>query len=457
MNKYELIKKIHYSYIAEEGVLFIKTDDFPRALSAIELSLEDKSLLLYNPSRGYHRRSNWNEDDDPHDSFQQLVASAGDVQEDLLLLHNCHEKFTDNVVDVLSNFVTYGDNSTFIIFVVPFDYSLPRELDNVNCYELLFPCSKEIEEELFSIFKNKTRLFNKLDLPSLVNALLGLPLYKIQRFFKYELFENEDRIKSRGEQYLIEQLEEERFAHIDTINALFVLKSNDVVIAGCEHVKSKIYDVKDLISVHNRGYKISRPKGLLLHGSPGVGKTEFAKYIANELNHTLLKVDLGGVYNKWLGVPEERLNIIINFIDSIGNCTVLIDEIHLLFDTEAKAEDTTNRLLNSLLTYMSENDNNVFFVFTANDISKLPPALLRKGRLDHVIEIPLPDYDERKAIADLYLKINNFQINNLDNFAGETKEKSGADIKWIVEKAIVKSVKEEKDLTEEMLIAMVDT
>lgn len=457
MNNNELIKKLRSSYIAGEGVIFIKTDDFPRAISIINTSFSDKVGSTYSLTRQFYDEGDWESDSiGEHNSFHSLILSSGSMEEDILVLNNVQGKIDDSVADTLLHYSSYGSD-TFLIFIVPLDYILPRELDRVNIYELSPPGSSEIEQELFSIFENKTRLFSKLNLTELINSMLGLPLYKIQNFLKYELSENEDQIKSRGEKYLIEQLQEERYSHINNIQGLSILKTNNVQIAGNENIKEEIRTLKQINDVNKKGYNLKKPKGILLHGSRGVAKTQFAKYIANQFNNELIKIDLSGIYNKWLGVPEERLNTIISFIDNIGNCTVLIDEIHLLFDTESKAEDTTNRLLNTLLTYMSENDNGVFFVFTANDISKLPPALIRKGRLDQVIEIPLPDSHTRALIAKQYLDKHDVEINDLGGFVSVTEGCNGADIEWYVERGVLRSVTEEIALTDNFLASMVNS
>ena len=458
MNKLTIIKNIHKSYVAGEGVVFIKTDDTPRVLSLLNEVFKDKTSTTYSSSREFHVRGNYNHDDSRgFDTFKHVMLGAGDVKEDILILQNLHTKLNDDIVDIIVDIVLYGDNSTFLIFIVPLDYTPPREMDMVNSYTLSNPDSKEIESELYSIFENKTKLFNKLDLIPLIESLLGLPLYKIQRFFKYELSENEQLIKSDGTNYLLSQLEDHRFSHINSIEGLSLMSTDGVVIAGNEDTKKKIDNFSKLIELNNKGYKLSKPKGLLLHGSAGVGKTQFAKYIAKELNNPLIKLDLAGVYNKWLGTSEERMVTILSFINSIGNCTVLIDEIHLVFDTESKTEDTTNRLLGMIQTYMSECDNNVVFVFTANEIVNLPPALTRKGRLDYIIEISLPDTETRKSIANIYLNKNGFEIDNLNLFLKITEGTCGADIEWYVEQAILQSVIEEKELTEHILVDIVRT
>lgn len=454
----KIITDIKKSIIAREGVIFISTDDLPRALVHIKKSIGDKSYTSYCPYRGFYDADNYDADTEIElDTLRKVLTSAGDINEDILILNNIHDEFDNYTIDVINDVSLYGDNSTFIIIIVPFGYDVPREIEHISLYTLPHPDKKEIEACIYQLFNGKERVYNKLDLNVLLDSLVGLPMYTITHFFNYELSEHYSSVSAGGTDYLMSKLYDLRLSTINTIEGLSTIEYDDVEIAGCNHVKEKIQSMKDIALINRKGYNFKKPKGILLHGSAGVGKTQFAKYIAKELNNTLFKLDLGGIYNKWLGVPEERLNTILSFIDDIGNCTVLIDEIHLIFDTESKAEDTTNRLLSMLLTYMSENNKDVVFVFTANDISQLPPAILRKGRIDYIIEVPLPNEEERVSITNLYLGKHNHTLDDLNIFKNKSAGCSGADIEWYVESAIKNAILRGEQLTQQHLIDIVET
>ncbi|HEY5645437.1 MAG TPA: AAA family ATPase [Pseudomonadales bacterium] len=146
-----------------------------------------------------------------------------------------------------------------------------------------------------------------------------------------------------------------------------------------------------------------RPRGVMLLGVQGGGKSLAAKAVAGYWGLPLLRLDFGALYNKYFGETERNLRNSLRQAELMAPCVLWMDEIEKGLATGQSDNATSKRVLSTLLTWMAENDNPVFIVATSNDISELPPELVRKGRFDEVFFVDLPDPDVREEIFRIHL------------------------------------------------------
>ena len=140
-----------------------------------------------------------------------------------------------------------------------------------------------------------------------------------------------------------------------------------------------------------------RPKGVLLLGEQGCGKSLAAKAVAGAWSRPLLRSDFGTLHNKYHGETKRNLRGSLKQAELMAPCTLWIDEIEKGISGDRGINGgTSRRVLGRLLTWMAENQNRVLIVATANDIESLPPELLRKGRLDEIFFVDLPDAEARQ-------------------------------------------------------------
>jgi len=178
-------------------------------------------------------------------------------------------------------------------------------------------------------------------------------------------------------------------------------------VAGLENLKNWLETAKELSSpkkileMQDRGW--NPPRGVLLMGIPGCGKSLSAKCIAASFGQPLYRLDFATVQNKWLGESERRLKESLDFADSRSPCVLWIDEIEKGLSV-SEHDSYTKKLLGMFLTYLQESRSNVFVVATSNDVQRLPPELLRKGRFDEVFFVDLPNEAERREVLGMYLK-----------------------------------------------------
>lgn len=183
-------------------------------------------------------------------------------------------------------------------------------------------------------------------------------------------------------------------------------------VSGLDHLKAWLCEKKKVFfasesELEKRG--LSAPKGILLAGVPGCGKSYSAKMTASEWNLPLYRFDIGMIYDKYVGESEKRMKEALDFLDNVSPCVVWIDEIEKALSVSDSGNDVGKRVLGQFLFWLQESASRVFLVATANDIVKMPYELFRKGRFSEVFFVDLPNKPERAAAivqyADSALKV----------------------------------------------------
>ena len=185
-----------------------------------------------------------------------------------------------------------------------------------------------------------------------------------------------------------------------------VTVSADMDVSGLDNLKKWIKERKKLFFISDdilEDYGLTAPKGVLLVGIPGCGKSYSARLFASEWELPLFRFDIGSIYDKWMGESERKMRAALTFIDNMAPCVVWIDEIEKALSVSDSGNDTGKRVLGEFLYWLQESASRVFLVATANNISALPPELFRKGRFSEIFFIDLPTGEERRETIELYL------------------------------------------------------
>ncbi|MFV7769081.1 AAA family ATPase [Shewanella marisflavi] len=179
---------------------------------------------------------------------------------------------------------------------------------------------------------------------------------------------------------------------------------------------------------------VEHPKGILLLGVQGSGKSLAAKAVAGMWQRPLLRMDMSALYNKYIGETEKNLRNALALADLMAPCVLWIDEIEKGLSSGSSDDGTSKRILGALLTWMAERQSEVFLVATANDISALPPELMRKGRMDEIFFVDLPDDKVRQAIFLIHLQRRGLDPLSFDlaKLAQASQGFSGAEIEQAV-------------------------
>lgn len=195
------------------------------------------------------------------------------------------------------------------------------------------------------------------------------------------------------------------FADISGIERVQV-RGSELNVGGLGGLKSWLDRERPLLTADLRERGIRPPRGVLLVGVPGCGKSLSAKAIAHNWNLPLYRLDLATIHGQYLGQSESRLKDALSTADHVSPCVLWIDEIEKGLAGAVGGGDggTSTRLVGQFLYWLQEARSRVFVVATANDVSKLPPELLRRGRFDELFFVDLPTPAERKDIIDIYVQ-----------------------------------------------------
>jgi MoxR-like ATPase len=224
-------------------------------------------------------------------------------------------------------------------------------------------------------------------------------------------------------------------------------------VGGLENLKAWLNQRKMAYSPAARAYGLRAPKGALLVGVPGCGKSLTAKAIATAWDYPLLRIDLGGLKGKFVGESEGNLRRAIAVIEAIGRCIVWIDEIEkaLAGATQGAADGGVSAdALGTILSWMQERRGESFVIATANDVTALPPELMRKGRFDDVWFVDLPNEQERRDILKASLKANGRDkaAIKLSQVAASTNGFTGVEISELVPSAMFEAfADDEREIT----------
>ena len=226
-------------------------------------------------------------------------------------------------------------------------------------------------------------------------------------------------------------------------------------VGGNEVMMDYIDLRKDSFSQRAKEFGLPAPKGVLLVGPAGTGKSLGGKVTASILDRPLIIFDVGAVFGSLVGQSEEQMRMALKTIEACSPCVLMIDEIEkALAGSKSSGQTdggTGSRVIGTLLSWMNDKESEVYIMATANDVSGLPPEMLRKGRFDELFFVDLPSKRERKIIFEIHLKKRGRDPKKFDlkSFVDETEGYTGAEIEQIVIDGLYTAFGLEKDDVED--------
>lgn len=219
-------------------------------------------------------------------------------------------------------------------------------------------------------------------------------------------------------------------------------------VAGLPNLKKWLGDREQALKRAQDDSGLDMPKGVLLFGVQGGGKSLAAKAIAGVWGMPLLRLDMASLFNKFVGETERNLRDALKLADLMSPCVLWIDEIEKGMASGESDSGTPKRLLGTLLTWMAERKSQVFMVATSNDISQLPPELMRKGRFDEIFFVDLPNVEVREAILAIHINKRGYDSSkfNLGYLAVLSEGFTGAEIEQAVVSAIYAALANDETL-----------
>jgi len=340
-------------------------------------------------------------------------------------------------------------------------FDIPPDLANeVVFFDLLLPSVDELKELVCRVIRDissRRKISVSMDpvtARTLVQNLKGLTLNEAERLLTRAILHDG---KLTGEDLpRILEAKKQKISQTGLLEFIPSGKSFDG-IGGLNNLKRWLTLRKGAFSEEAKSYGIDPPRGVLLLGVQGCGKSFTAKAIAREWGLPLLRLDTGSLYSKFIGETESNVRDAIRLAESIAPVVLWIDEIEKAF-TQPGGSDAdggvSSRLLGTFLSWFQEKKAPVFVVGTANNISILPPELLRKGRFDEMFFLDLPGIDERVEIFRLHLqqRKRDDSLFDLATLAEEADGFSGAEIEQAIVSALYAAFSFRKEITTEGII-----
>ena len=338
------------------------------------------------------------------------------------------------------------------IIIICSELSIPGELkDLITILNFNLPIESEINQELNRLIVSLNIEIDSELLEKLTRACQGLSLERIRRVLS-KIIASYKTIDESS----IDILLSEKKQIISQTQILEYSSANENIknIGGVANLKDWLTKRKTSFSIQASNYGLPTPRGLLLIGIQGTGKSLTAKAIATEWQLPLLKLDVGKLFGGIVGESESRLRQMIEVSETLSPCILWIDEIDKAFNSGESQGDsgTSSRVLGTFLSWLSEKTKPVFVVATANNVDLLPLELIRKGRFDEIFFLDLPRKQERAQIFEIHIK--EFRPKTWDVFdylklAKLSESFSGAEIRQSIIESMYEAFYEKREFTTE--------
>lgn len=377
----------------------------------------------------------------------------------IFILRDFHRFLEDvAVVRKLRNTArTLKSQAKNLILLVSPQFTLPPDLAEVAVLlEFPPPTAAELRSELQQLLGSLGQRLGDTTLEEWVRSCQGLSLERVRRVLARAIA---DHGELRPDD--VDGVLEEKRQTIRQTQVLDFYAATERIadIGGLDNLKEWLLRRGGAFSDQARQYGLPYPKGLLLVGIQGTGKSLTAKAIAHHWHLPLLRLDVGRLFAELVGQSEARTRQMIQLAEALAPCILWIDEIDKAFaGLDGRGDSgTANRVFGTFLTWQGEKTSPVFVVATANNVQSLPPELLRKGRFDEIFFVGLPNQEERRAIFEVHLsrlRPHRLSQYDLDRLAYETPDFSGAEIEQILVEAMHLGFSQNRDFhTDDILEA----
>ncbi len=405
---------------------------------------------------------------DPLAALEQVIDL---VEPGLFVFKDLHPFLSRNNYAVIRKLKEIGlhlKNSFKTVILVSPVMEIPAELEKeITVLNYPLPTTADLAELLDKIVADVGQLKKvNIDLDDagrdrLLQAALGLTIGEAENVFAKMIVKN-GRLSAED---VVEVLaEKQQIIRKSGLLEYYASEEDFAHIGGLGILKDWLNKRARAFSIQAREFGLPAPRGILLLGVQGCGKSLCAKAVSTQWRLPLLRFDMGRMFGSLVGSSEENVRRAISVAESIAPAILWVDEIDKAFAGSQGSGmtdgGTTARVFGTFLTWLSEKTAPVFVVATANDISQLPPELLRKGRLDELFFVDLPARDERRDIFRIHLEKRGRKSEefDLDNLADASGGFSGAEIEEAINSALYDAFSLGTDIrTEHVLSALSQT
>lgn len=448
---------------SEYPLIYLETWEETRATEILGLVAQDLNIPFYiwSVTTGFARAGGapiYNTQD-PHQALATISSMNGDG---LYMLRDFHKYLDQDVVvrklrDLAGAF-RRGKRSVVITSPV---ITIPVELEKDTArYTLSLPDAATLNALVtvtISDLSDRHRIF--IGLPpemtgEVVASLGGLTCDEARRILTQAVLQAD-----RYDVATIDRIREAKGAFIKDQGVLEFIKVEDGLesVGGLSRLKEWLRKRRGAMTPEATHFGLEPPKGILITGMPGCGKSLCAKAVACEWKMQLLRFDSSTLYDKYIGESEKNLRKSLKVAEAVAPAVLWIDEIEKMFPQSSLTSDADGgvslRIFGTFLNWMQERKSRVFVVATANNITILPPEFLRKGRFDEIFFVDLPSQEERRSIFQIQLIRHKQDQANFDlaQLAAATEGFSGSEIEQAISSSLYSAFSQKTGLSTEII------
>lgn len=406
-------------------------------------------ILLWDTVRGLHKGE---ERISPSNNINELVAAIENAQNTAIIFKNFNPNFKSPAVQQAIRDCLYAAKTAGnILFFVSASGEIPAELEKeILKIEYQYPSSQEYGELLLALKEDAT----PEEVARVGEALKGTTLNEAENIIALALITTDMQVTDET----VKLIKKQKAMMLKKLGTLELYEPEDLPeVGGLQIIKRWLSERKLAFSREARDFGLPFPKGILVFGIPGTGKSLIAKTIAKEWDIPLLV--MGNILDKYVGESERKMKETLKQAEAMAPCVLMIDEVEKFFAGVGGNTDSgvSSRVFGQFLTWMQETTAPAFVVATANNITKLPPEFLRKGRFDENFFVDLPSTEERREILAIHIrrKKRNPENFDLDLLAEESAGFTGSEIEQVVISALFRAFSAGKDIDTPTLLEII--
>lgn len=458
-------------------IIYIETWEENRIIDMISKICHDKKTIksdrvvyVWSMTTGIVNIDMNNTNIGNEDVDDALTYFNNEVEEDaVLIMKDIHShidyRSTKRILRDTANILKNSEFRKNVVLIAP-ELNIPLDLQkDITVVDFELPSMREIRALLDSLIETNLGSDCKLteeERNVLSKTAQGLTLQEAENAFARAIVERK--------RLTIDELDiimDEKCQVIKKTGILEFVKSDLSMddVGGLQNLKHwLIKRNKSWLDKAQEMYNLPAPKGVLITGVPGCGKSLTAKAMSSLWKLPLLRLDAGKIFDKWVGGSEENIRKVIKTAEAVAPSILWIDEIEKGFDTE-NGSSIGKRVFGTFLTWMQEKTKPVFVIATANNINILPPEFMRKGRFDEIFFVDVPTPKERDVIFRLHLNkmlkgsiSENFSVTDMliNELVEKTEGFVGSEIEQVIISAVFDAFSEDRKLHKEDLFRAID-
>jgi AAA+ superfamily predicted ATPase len=398
------------------------------------------------------------------DQPEQALTNIATIHGDAIFLLKDFARYCDNdrvsrrLRDLADGFRTARRSIVLQAAVI----TLPQEVEaDAAPFALGLPSAEELLAGVKGVLAEVNRdhaVATALDAPGLsqlAKNLAGLPEEEALRILRKCIL-----ARGMADAGILDAVLEAKHVALRTDGLLETVKRDTSFtdVAGLQRLRDWIGKRKSALTPEGQRFGLVPPKGVLITGVQGCGKSLAARAVAGEWGYELARLDAGALYDKFVGESEKRLKKALELAQKLAPVVLWIDEIEKAFAAAGSSGDAdaglSQRLLATLLTWMQDRESGVFLAATSNNITILPPEMLRKGRFDEIFFVDLPNAQARAALFGLHLKKRGRDAAGFDvtKLAGASEGFSGAEIEQVIIAGLYTAFSQKQQLSTDVLL-----